>query len=411
MTKADAGGSSDMTKADGGGFRDMKFDNQLRHAADIIDAYKGGEPLHVWLKDFFRVNKQMGSRDRKLLSALVYSYYRLGYSVRSMPVKERMLTGFFLCTNEPNELLHYFKPQLNDSISLPLAEKLAAAGIDPTDIFPWKEELSDAIDHEAFCLSFLRQPDLFLRIRPGQEATVRGKLGDAGEFIPPVTYRLPNGFKVEEHFTPDKEVVIQDYSSQRVAEFLRPAPAPSTGADSESTAPHSFWDACAASGGKSILAHDLYPEMDITVSDVRESILHNLRARFQAAGIKKYHAFLTDLTHDGIGSLPVASLVLADAPCTGSGVWGRTPEELYFFHTKAITRYQMMQRQILTNIANRLAPGATLVYCTCSVFKRENEEMAAFIRDGFGLQLHRMENLIGYPHRADTLFAARFTRA
>ncbi|GGB04543.1 Fmu (Sun) domain-containing protein [Puia dinghuensis] len=389
-----------MTKADGGGFKDMKFDNQLRHAADIIDTYKGEEPLHVWLKDFFRANKQMGSRDRKLFSTLVYSFYRLGYAVRDLPVKERILTGLFLCTDIPNEFLHYFKPTLNDSITRPIAEKLATAGIDPTDIFPWKEELSAAIDHEAFCLSFLRQPDLFLRIRPGQESTVRGKLENTGEFIPPFTYRLPNGFKVEEHLTPDREVVIQDYSSQRVAEFLQ-----------DTEAPHSFWDACAASGGKSILAHDLYPDMDITVSDVRESILNNLRTRFQTAGIKKYHSFLVDLTHNDIVNLPVAALVLADTPCTGSGTWGRTPEELYFFHSKAITRYQMMQRQILTNIATLLSPGATLVYCTCSVFKRENEEMAAFIRDGFGLQLHRMENLIGYPHRADTLFAARFSKA
>jgi 16S rRNA (cytosine967-C5)-methyltransferase len=316
-----------------------------------------------------------------------------------MSVNERLLTGLFLCTDEPNELLQYFKPERNAGISRPLTEKLADTSIAPADIFPWKNELSAGIDHEAFCLSFLRQPDLFLRIRPGQESAVCEKLEGAGEFIPPFTYRLPNGFKVEDHLTPDKEVVIQDYSSQRVGEFLQGA-----------SAPHSFWDACAASGGKSILAHDLYPDMDITVSDVRESILHNLRQRFQTAGIKKYHAFLTDLTHDQQSSLPVAALVLADTPCTGSGTWARTPEELYFFHDKTITRYQMIQRQILTNIATRLAPGATLVYCTCSVFKRENEEMAAFIRDGFGLQLHRMENLVGYPHRADTLFAARFTK-
>ena len=391
----------------------MKFDNQLRHATHIIDTYKGGTPLHVWLKDFFRLNKQMGSRDRKQLSTLVYSFYRLGHAANHLSVKDRFLTGLFLCTDQPSDLLGYFNPGYNEAIAKPLDEKIAVTDINPTDIFPWTNELSVAIDQAAFSRSFLRQPDLFLRIRPGYEQAVRAKLGEqavhekaaAAEFIPPSALRLPNGFKVEEHFTPDKEVVIQDYSSQRVAEFLRheiaaDAPEP----------PHSFWDACAASGGKSILAHDLYPDMDLTVSDVRESILKNLRTRFQAAGIKKYHTFLADLTRDDIVNLPVVHLVLADVPCTGSGTWGRTPEDLFFFKPDTIQRYQLLQRKILANIATLLAPGATLVYCTCSVFKKENEEMAAFLREGFHLQQESMESLTGYPHHADTLFAARFRK-
>lgn len=385
----------------------MKFDNQLRYALQIIDTYRGEIPLHAWLKDFFRLNKQMGSRDRKQLSTLVYSFYRLGHAVKDLPVKERILAGLFLCTDEPNDLLHYFDPGANKSITLPLTEKIAAfqntpagAGFQITGIFPWKEELSPAIDHEAFCLSFLRQPDLFLRIRPGNETAVRQKLEGIGGFIPPFTLRLPNGFNIEDQFTPDKEVVIQDYSSQLVGDFLQTTPAPQF-----------FWDACAASGGKSILAHDLYPEMDITVSDIRESILRNLHSRFRAAGIKKYRSFTADLSKQAPPeSAANADLVLADVPCTGSGTWGRTPEDLFFFRPENILRYTALQSRILTNLVPHLLPGATLVYCTCSVFKKENEEMAAFIRETFGIRQQRVENLIGYSRRADTLFAARFSR-
>jgi len=381
------------------------YDNQLRHATNIIDTYKGETPLHVWLKDFFRANKQMGSRDRKQLSTLAYSFYRLGHSANHLKVKDRLITGLFLCTDQPSDWLAHFNPAYNDTITRPLKEKLAFTDINPLDIFPWKDELSPAIDHEAFCLSFLRQPDLFLRIRPGHEETVRTKLGaTTAEFLPSSTIRLPNGFKVEEHFTPDKEVVIQDYSSQRVAEFLK------TGTPNEAAEPRSFWDACAASGGKSILAHDLWPDMHLTVSDIRESILANLRARFQAAGIKKYHAFLADLTREQQNTLPIVHLVLADVPCTGSGTWGRTPEELYFFDPRKINNYPITQRKILTNIASRLAPGAALIYCTCSVFKKENEEMITFLKDNFSLQPQYTQNLIGYPHRADTLFASRLSK-
>ena len=57
----------------------MKFDNQLRYAVSIIEEYDGRVPLSVWLKEFFRNNKQMGSRDRKTVSEMVYGYYRLGH--------------------------------------------------------------------------------------------------------------------------------------------------------------------------------------------------------------------------------------------------------------------------------------------------------------------------------------------
>jgi 16S rRNA (cytosine967-C5)-methyltransferase len=412
----------------------VKFDNQLRHATAIIAAYQGETPLHVWLKDFFRDNKQMGSKDRRLLSNMVYGFYRLGHALRDLPVEERLLTGLFLCNDNPQELLQYFKPDWNQRITHPLQEKIAfyqglQSGQDPdpssddglrvTDIFPWKNELSDGIDHEAFCLSFLRQPDLFLRIRPGQETAVRQKLDQANpspspqqspsspqqsppfyEFIPPSSLRLPNGFKVEEYFTPDREVVIQDYSSQQIAPFLQIPSHPNT-----------FWDACAASGGKSILAHDLYPEMKITVSDIRESILRNLQQRFRQAGIKEYRSFVADLTLAPFDNTPFPyQIILADAPCTGSGTWSRTPEELYFFDPKKILRYSEMQRTIVSHIAPRLLEDAWFVYSTCSVFKKENEEIAALVREKFGLQPDRMENIKGYDRKADSMFAARFSQ-
>jgi 16S rRNA (cytosine967-C5)-methyltransferase len=418
----------------------VKFDNQLRHATAIIDAYKGEMPLHAWLKTFFRDNKQMGSRDRKLLSTLVYSYYRLGHAIRSMPTDERIITALFLCGAAPGEFLQYFRDDWNERITLPLAEKMAyfqgqpeGAGFHVTDIFPWKDQLSPGIDHEAFCLSFLRQPDLFLRIRPGYQQAVLQKLAAASqpphtsnqpaapsyEFIPPFTLRLPNGFNVEDHFTPDHEVVVQDYSSQRLASFFPGAP--TDPASPSATPPAFFWDACAASGGKSILAHDLFPDMALTVSDVRESILHNLKGRFHAAGIKKYAAFVADLTRDLPASgqpapspaatiAATADLILVDAPCTGSGTWGRTPEELCFFNPGKIRHYSTMQQQILAHIASSLAPGARLIYSTCSVFKKENEDIAGFIREKFDLEQDKMENIKGYDLQADTMFAARFRR-
>jgi 16S rRNA (cytosine967-C5)-methyltransferase len=384
----------------------MIFDNQLRHAIRIIDTYQGDQPLHVWLKDFFRANKQMGSRDRKQLSALIYSFYRLGHSLRDAPVPDRLLAGLFICIDKSNDLLEYFHPTWNANINLPIREKIAFLQTQTigetfrlTDIFPWQTELSPDIDYEAFCLSFLRQPDLFIRIRPGHHDTVLHQLRELPhEFMPPSTIRLHNGFPTEDHFTPDHEIVIQDYSSQQIATYLM-----------GNNTPDFFWDACAASGGKSILAHDLYPNLHIIASDIRTSILHNLKSRFAAAGIKRYSTFLADLANQPPpDSAANADLVLTDVPCTGSGTWSRNPEQLYFFNPASIAKYADRQRSILRHIAPRLAPDASLVYCTCSVFKKENEEVTDWIHDNFKLNRHSRGTITGYSQHADTLFAARF---
>ncbi|MDP4149442.1 MAG: Fmu (Sun) domain-containing protein [Bacteroidota bacterium] len=391
----------------------MKYDNQLRYAVRIIAAYHGEIPLQGWLKSFFREHKQMGSHDRRVVADLVYGFYRLGHALPDAPVQERLLAGLFLCHDFSCDLLGYFKPEWNGHSASAMEEKLSlcrAAGLDLriADIFPWKEELSEGVDHHAFCMSFLRRPDLFLRIRPGYETIVPGKIGPSGLFMPPFSMRLPNGFRVEDLLTPDKEVVVQDLSSQRIAPFIQEA---FSHTDPRHTP--AVWDACAGSGGKSLLVHDLFPDAEITVSDIRESILHNLRGRFRTAGMTRYRAFIADLASTtaektrSSGIHGPYDLVIADVPCSGSGTWSRTPEELYFFKPEKIGTYRHRQEKIAANVLEHLGRNGHLIYCTCSVFKKENEDMSDWITRSFGGNIHRQELIKGYGEGADSMFAAR----
>jgi len=86
----------------------VKYDNQLRYAVNIISDYQGSVPLHAWLKDFFRDHKQMGSRDRKTVSNLVYAFYRLGHAVRELKIEERILLGLFLVRSSPASFYNIF---------------------------------------------------------------------------------------------------------------------------------------------------------------------------------------------------------------------------------------------------------------------------------------------------------------
>ena len=396
----------------------MKFDNQLRYALNIIEDYKGEIPLASWLKEFFRANKQMGSRDRKTLAELLYNYYRLGHALNAASAKEKILAALFLCNQEPLQLLGYFKPEWNEQIQMPLPEKIQLLRNEPfaqdfsvSEIFPWNNELSEGVDPNAFSSAFLIQPDLFLRLRPGKEAAVKQQLQNAGigfKEYPPHTLALANGTKLDGIIETDRDAVIQDYSSQRAGELMK--------LEGNNLQPKiKVWDSCAASGGKSIMAYDVNPAIQLTVSDLRQSIIENLHKRFQRAGIKNYTSFTADLgqsADDDNWKHPAGNtlfdFIIADLPCSGSGTWSRTPEQLYFFKPEKIIYYSNLQKRIISRLIPRLKKGGSLLYITCSVFKRENEEVVTFINKA-GLSLKKKELLTGYHEKADSMFAALFT--
>ena len=72
----------------------MKFDNLLRYAVRILAAYAGEIPLHSFLKNFFRENPQMGSRDRKQVSEMCYCFFRMGHALKNISAEERILIRY-----------------------------------------------------------------------------------------------------------------------------------------------------------------------------------------------------------------------------------------------------------------------------------------------------------------------------
>lgn len=378
-----------------------RWENYIIAAEKIITGYNGSLPLHHYLKTFFKAHPHMGSRDRRRVQQLVYHFFRLGQWQQSLPLKERILLGTFLCEHTPDELLAFFKPEWNTLIAVSFEEKLGALGLwwNALEAFPFVQHLSAGIDAEKFTRSFLQQPKLFLRARPGKLAPILRLLEGnyIYEQIGANTIALPNGTKTE-LIIPDKSwYEIQDLSSQE------------TGLRFQPKAGEHWWDCCAASGGKSILLHDQQPAINLFASDVRASILENLRKRFAEAGVKNYAAKVLDLTSPSLSAaLPRTQFsgIILDAPCSGSGTWGRTPESSSFFKGSQIREYAALQKQIARNVAPFLAPGGTLIYITCSVFREENEDAVAFLEKECGLKIAESGIISGYERNADTMFVA-----
>jgi 16S rRNA (cytosine967-C5)-methyltransferase len=386
----------------------MKALNQLKTFQRILGSYPAETPLSKFLPGFYRQNKQMGSTDRKVASRLIYNYFRLGKALFNTPTEDRLIVAEFLCNNQINSFLQHFKPEWALCIAFDIDEKIKLIkAVYPdfklTDVFPWSAELSDGIDKDAFLKSFFIQPDLFIRVRKGFEQHVKALLTkesivfkDEGNGC----LALPNGTRLETIFPQQNWFEVQDLSSQQTAQYFKPQKW------------EAWWDACAASGGKSLLLHELQPDLKLVVSDIRESILANLDERFQQAGLIKYQRKVIDLTKNVDPELHNYAFdgIILDAPCSGSGTWGRTPEMISQFQPEKIEFFQRLQQAIAANVVKYLKPGKPLIYITCSAFKAENEWAVDFIVKELRMKVEEQTVLKGYENKADTMFVTRLVK-
>ena len=326
----------------------MHFAVHQNIADNLINAYNGAEPLANYLKKYFAANKKHGSKDRKNITALCYAHFR------------------------------------NTVTQFPLAK-----------------EISPEIDVNVFVASHHQQPLLFVRIRPWQKDTVLAKLKASAisfEEVGEDALSFVNTTAIQDVLDINKEVVIQDLSSQAIASLLKHIP-------TKEGKPMMVWDACAASGGKTILLFDYLSNINIHISDIRSSILINAEKRLQEAGIRPASVQEIDLT------MPFEikkqfDVVFADVPCSGSGTWGRTPEQLVFFNQAQLDKYTKLQSTIVRNIIPTIALGGYLIFATCSVYKAENENNIEAILATGQFKLIEQNYFKGYTQKADTLFGA-----
>ena len=74
--------------------------------------------------------------------------------------------------------------------------------------------------------------------------------------------------------------------------------------------------------------------------------------------------------------------MLADVPCSNTGVFRGRPDALWHFRADTVAELADLQTHLLRAAADRVAPGGQLLYSTCSIDREENEERcAAFLRE------------------------------
>lgn len=135
-------------------------------------------------------------------------------------------------------------------------------------------------------------------------------------------------------------------------------------------------DACAAPGGKATHAMEL-ADIDLTALDSDERRLERVRANFARLGLAA-RVVCGDAAEAGAWWDGKAfERVLADVPCSASGVARRHPDIKWLRRVTDVIQFAQVQKRMLDALWQVLGSGGKLLYVTCSVFQEENGEQVA----------------------------------
>ena len=365
--------------------------DQLRTVMALAEqAVEQGRPADEFLTGEFRRHRAWGSRDRRLISRLVFAAFRWrGWLGRYAEHGDRVLIGAHL---------------LESAERHPVIDRMIReTGADPDAVPPWSGDALEAraervagwlgftprweqlvpdwvlevlaapagVDRERLlyrCVeSFQVRPPLWLRAVGLSEKQLAEKLAAFGLTAQPAE-RPPYAVRVEgqrPHLpTLDRALgpcfEVQDLASQCVGW------AAGVGAGDH------WWDVCAGAGGKAL--HLAAAGARVLATDVRAAALAEARRRTQRLGLQEIEI----ARHDGTQPLTPAARfdgVLVDAPCSGLGMWARRPDARWQITPQTIRSCADLQGRLLDNAARHVRPGGRLVYSVCTMTSAETIEV------------------------------------
>ena len=137
-------------------------------------------------------------------------------------------------------------------------------------------------------------------------------------------------------------------------------------------------DACAAPGGKTAHLLEL-AELDLLALDVDAQRLARVGENLDRLGLRSDRVQLISAAAQDLDAWwdgKPFDAVLADVPCTASGIVRRHPDIRWLRRQEDVATTARLQRRILDALWKTVAPGGHLLYVTCSIFPAEGVRMA-----------------------------------
>ncbi len=130
-------------------------------------------------------------------------------------------------------------------------------------------------------------------------------------------------------------------------------------------------DCCSAPGGKAVLLSTKYDE--VTACDIHEHRVALINSYAQRMNRQNIISTLKDATEFCADFEKVFDTVLADVPCSGTGVIKQNPDVKLNRKDSGIKNLTALQLKILSNVCQYVNSGGELIYSTCSILAEEND--------------------------------------
>ncbi len=224
--------------------------------------------------------------------------------------------------------------------------------------------------------------------------------------------RLSGSFPVEDLYGfGDGLFFVQDEASQLASSFINSTVVPAGG---------TVVDVCACPGGKTFSAAiNLENNANIHSFDLHENKLGLITRGAERLGITCVTANACDARSNVQELLGKADAVICDVPCSGLGVIAKKPD-IRYKPLEDAARLPEIQGAILSSAVNYLKPGGTLIYSTCTLSKKENEDIVnGFLESTPGYRLsddvitgekRGMATIFPFEYSTDGFFIAKIIK-
>lgn len=374
---------------------------RIQSAIEILDlVFEGKRPADSLIGDYFKARRYAGSKDRRAITERVYSILRkkakLSWLAEQLQITETARTFALIdCVLRDEDIETIFVEGQYNPAPLHGKEEDVAPFLEAIDIsaaprsvrleFPsWlendlEESLGDDFDNVLNALNEEAPLDLRINtLHPDAKKAAsllaeENVVTEAGPYSP-VCLRSQKKVKLGGLKSyQDGLIDIQDEGSQLIALLTQ-----AKGCDM-------VMDFCAGGGGKTLaLAAEMENEGQLYALDISSTRLYKMKKRVERAGAK--NIFLHPIKAENDPWLKSfesrVDRMLIDAPCSGIGAWRRNPENRWKMTSELLEDLLGRQERILQSSAHLVKQGGRLIYATCSLLKRENEDqIAKFLKE------------------------------
>jgi 16S rRNA (cytosine967-C5)-methyltransferase len=168
-------------------------------------------------------------------------------------------------------------------------------------------------------------------------------------------------------------------------------------------------DICAAPGGKTMLAAEKAAKViSRDVSEYKVEFIQENCNRMQLAD--KVEVQVWDATVLDEECIEKADVVLMDVPCSGLGVLGKKRDIKYNVTPESMESLLDLQKAIVDASWKYVKKDGTLMYSTCTINKKENQDMVQYICEKYPFVLEEDKQILPGIMKADGFYFARLRR-